>query len=116
MTSLYWLPEIADWRRALKSARGLSDADARWREFVALANHKIDFTQTNALDRAAQSAFSDVPPPGLTTRPVRLAILSSSTIDHLIPAIRVGAMRRGIWLQILRTEYAVWHLLGTYFE
>lgn len=114
MTSLYWLPEISDWRDALNSARQMSDVEKRWHDYVALANRNIDFIQTNALDRAAQSDFSEVPPPGLVTRPIRLAILSSSTTDHLIPAIRVGAMRRGIWLQVYSCDYGQYQqaLLG----
>src|SRR5262249_48050519 len=37
--------------------------------------------------------------------PVRLAILASSTVDHLPPAIRVAGLRRGLLIDIHRGTY-----------
>nr|WP_321985791.1 HAD-IIIC family phosphatase [uncultured Lichenicoccus sp.] len=37
--------------------------------------------------------------------PVRLGVLSSSTIDHLLPSLRVGALRHGIWLETQLGDY-----------
>ncbi|WP_428395480.1 HAD-IIIC family phosphatase [Lichenicoccus sp.] len=37
--------------------------------------------------------------------PVRLSILSSSTIDHLLPGLRVGALRHGLWLETQLGNY-----------
>ncbi len=36
---------------------------------------------------------------------MRLSILASSTVDHLLPALRVGALRHGIWLQTQLGDY-----------
>ena len=41
----------------------------------------------------------------LTTKPVRLAVLGSSTLTHLLPAIRVAGLRRGIWIDTYETDY-----------
>ena len=38
--------------------------------------------------------------------PVRLAILGSSTLAHLHAGIRVGALRRGLWVTTYETDYA----------
>jgi FkbH-like protein len=102
---LRWLvPPAARWSDAL---RGLGDqpSEANWQSLVGLANHAIDFIQTQQLDRRLQRLFGAGPPPGLATKPVRLAILSSSTTDHLLPSLRIGALRRGLWLSIYTGTY-----------
>jgi FkbH-like protein len=95
-SDLHWLPERPDWSIALK-AIGAADAPS-WAALRDLANARIDFLQTNSLDRKLQRLFGTEPPAGLDTKPIRLAILGSSTIDHLLPGLRVGALRRGLHL------------------
>ena len=72
---------------------------------MALANTRLDFTATTALADTLDRVFHDAPPPGLSTRPVRLAILGSSTFAHLHAAIRVGAALRGIWVTTYENDY-----------
>ena len=36
---------------------------------------------------------------------MRLAVLGSSTLTHLLPAIRVGGLRRNIWIETYEGEY-----------
>jgi FkbH-like protein len=43
--------------------------------------------------------------PGLATEPVRIAVLGSSTLAHLLPAMRFAAARRGIWLTTYECDY-----------
>ena len=102
MTELHWLPPIADWRPRLR-ALGTDPAKA-WDEAVALANGRINFVLTNALDEAARRVFPEGPS-GLATKPVRLAVLGSSTLTHLLPAIRVAGLRRGIWVETYEADY-----------
>ena len=102
MTDLHWLPPIADWRPRLR-ALGADPANA-WEEAVALANGRINFVLTNALDEAARRTFPQRPE-GLATKPVRLAVLGSSTLTHLLPAIRVAGLRRGIWVDTYEADY-----------
>ena len=109
--SLHWLPAEDGWRARLKVFRSESEASrAAWAEAIAIAKTRLDFTATNALDQAVQVRFAAGPPPGLATKPVRLAILGSSTTNHLVPAIRVAALRRGIWVTVYETDY------GQYFQ
>jgi FkbH-like protein len=109
--SLDWLPVDDGWRARLKTFRaGTGDTAEAWAEAVALANLRLDFTGTNALDQCVRERFHEGPPEGLGTQPVRLAILGSSTTQHLHAAIRVAALRRGIWLTIYGAEY------GQYFQ
>ena len=102
MTDLHWLPTIPDWRPRLRALG--SDPAKAWDEAVALANGRINFVLTNALDEATRRAFP-AGPAGLATKPVRLAVLGSSTLSHLLPAIRVAGLRRGIWVDTYETDY-----------
>jgi FkbH-like protein len=95
-SDLHWLPKRPDWSAALKAV-GASD-DAAWAELRDLANARVDFLETNSLDRKLQRLFASEPPKALGTKPVRLAILGSSTLDHLLPGLRVGALRKGLHL------------------
>ena len=102
---LYWLPAVEDWAARIgASERCEPDADA-WAQLVALARTRLDFLRISRLDRALVRLFGTEPPPGLTTRPVRLAVLGSSTTSHLTAAIRVAGLRRGLWIQVFEPDY-----------
>ncbi len=100
-TTLHWLPKEADWRARLATIAGPDG----WARAVALANTDIDFVRTNALDKRVRQALGDTPPPGLAAAPIRLAVLGSSTLTHLLPALRIAALRRGLWLDTFEGEY-----------
>ena len=102
MTSLYWLPEPADWRDRL---RAFGKGGAAWDEAVALANTRLDFIRTNALDQTVAAAFGGTAPKELATKPIRLALLGSSTMAHLHAAIRVAGLRRGLWIDLYENDY-----------
>jgi FkbH-like protein len=55
-----------------------------------------------------RKACPEGPPPDLATRPVRLAILSSSTVSHLLPAIRVGGLRLGLWIETYEAPFGAY--------
>jgi FkbH-like protein len=102
MMDLHWLPEMPDWRARL---RGLADGPGSpWENAVALAGARINFVLTNALDEMLRRVLS-TPPEGLATKPVRLAVLGSSTLTHLLPAIRVAGLRRSIWIDTYENDY-----------
>ena len=103
MTDLYWLPEAREWKS--NSFNDSSPSDSIWKELVGLAHGRLDLVQTIRLDKLLRRHFGENPPPGLSTKPVRLAVLASSTVAHLLPAIRVGGLRRDIWCQIYEAEY-----------
>jgi HAD superfamily phosphatase (TIGR01681 family) len=102
MTELHWLPEIPDWRARLRGLAG--GPGSIWDNAVALANARINFVLTNALDESLRRLLSG-PPEGLATKSVRLAVLGSSTLTHLLPAIRVAGLRRGIWIDTYENDY-----------
>jgi len=102
MVELYWLPRIEQWRERL---RRLGDAgDGVWDEAVALAGARLDALQTNALDTMSRRALTE-PPRTVGDKPVRLALLGSSTLAHLHPAIRVAGLRRRLWIETYENDY-----------
>ena len=103
MRQLYWLPPPADWRESLR-ALASSSGDI-WPGAIALANTRIDFTRTAALDSLVRGRHGQNPPAGLGTSPVRLAVFGSSTLAHLLPSIRVAGLRRGLWISTWENEY-----------
>ena len=101
---LYWLPIDPNWNAALTSIGDTPDIST-WAKLVGLANARLDLVRTIRLDRHLLRMFGAAPPPGLTTRPVRLAVLGSSTVDHLHAGIRVAALRRGLWVTTWQGNY-----------
>ena len=93
---MYWLPETADWTARLRAMSKSGTGD--WSTLTTLANARLGFMETIQLDRAVQKLTNGKSPEGIFGQPVRLAVLGSSTMENLLPGLRVGAMRRGMWL------------------
>ncbi len=109
MAGLHWLPEAQDWRPRLAAFA----AEPAWNGAVALANLRLDFVRTNALDATVRARLGTSPPTGWATRPVRLAVLGSATLAHLHAGIRVGGLRRGIHIETYENEYGqYWQEIG----
>jgi FkbH-like protein len=102
VTELHWLPPIPDWRQRLRALSG--DPATAWDSAVALANARLNFVLTNALDETVRRLLP-AGPETLTTKKVRLAVLGSSTLTHLLPAVRVAGLRRGIWIDTYENDY-----------
>jgi FkbH-like protein len=99
-----WLPADPEWNERISRIPEDGDAASRWVKLGIAAQKRIDFLQTAKLDRILRKAFPDGPP-SAAGKPLRLALLGSSTIKHLVPAIRVGALRHGVWVEIFEGEY-----------
>ncbi|MEZ5561161.1 MAG: HAD-IIIC family phosphatase [Pseudomonadales bacterium] len=92
----------------LKEAFACADSSSRWhslRSLCAGVDRTLDFLQTLQLDKAIQKA-AETSMPDLPRS--RLALLSSHTSDHLLPAIRVAALSRGIWIEIFKGDYGLY--------
>ncbi len=97
---LTWLPEATD-------ARGRLAALARAEDFaeaLRLANSRLDFVRTQALDQIVRRRWPDRPA-GFDGPGYRLALLSSSTTAHLPGALRIAALRAGLWLTVYEADY-----------
>ena len=91
-----WLPPHNDFRAALRSALDEPTDAVRLRALSALADHRLSFLEVAQLDRALSrvngSQASDI-------APLRLALLSSATVDQLLPGIRVAGLRRRLLIE-----------------
>jgi FkbH-like protein len=100
-TELHWLPRTSTWSRDLAL---IESGAAAWPALCSLARARIDALETRSLDRKRQRVVSG-PPEGMAGPPIRLAVLASSTVDHLLPAIRVAGMRRDMWIETYTPDY-----------
>jgi FkbH-like protein len=97
-----WLLPPVDFRRQLTDAvdlyRSGSGADA----LIALADQRLSFLETLQLDKALEKVVT-VPASCAT---LRLALLSSATVDHLLPGIRVAGWRRRLKVETYKGSFA----------
>lgn len=96
---LYWLPAPVAFSAAVAALRAAPDPDTA----RMLANQRLDFLQTRTLDRAVQG----LPDMGWTGE-LTLAVLGSGTLEHLLPAIRVAGLRRGLRVRCWQAPYGQW--------
>jgi FkbH-like protein len=105
---LSWLPRQTDWSASLRAAREAPASEAADR-LIELANCRIDFLQTAKLDRIVEQFGEPLWRTLNRTPPLRLALIGSSTLTHLIPGIRVAALRRGFHVEIFEGHYGMYH-------
>jgi FkbH-like protein len=99
---LSWLPVAGDFRGDLRAALDQAKPTDALDGLAALAARRLGFVETVQLDRAlARLDLKEAP--GFTS--VRLAILASSTVDHLPPAIRVAGLRRRLLIEVHSGAY-----------
>jgi len=95
MLDLHWFPSHPDLRGAV--ARLKSQLITRPEQLapavVQLANHRMDYLETLQFNRLAKAALDRTPEGWLQ---VRLALLGSSSVEHLLPPISIGGIRRRI--------------------
>jgi FkbH-like protein len=93
-TTMNWLPVAENFRERLRAANA---SDDRFNRLAELAQFRLGFLETIQLDNAVRAAAANVP---LDFQHVRLAVLSSSTIDHFAPPIRVAGLRRRLLVDV----------------
>jgi len=111
MDQLLWLAQHSNLGAAIGEAKRELDPIARLTEAARLAGYRRDFTQTMRIDRLATEGLravssGDASAPGL--RPLRIALLASHTVDHLVPAIRVAGLQRRLALSVHVAPYGMY--------
>ncbi|HKT17950.1 MAG TPA: HAD-IIIC family phosphatase [Stellaceae bacterium] len=98
MIELDWLPTHSGLAQAITAARALPAAE-RMTAAIALAGCRRDALATLRIDKLVQD---DGGAPGLPDgfQRRRLAVMASSTVEHLVPGIRVAALARRLLLDI----------------
>jgi FkbH-like protein len=108
IVDLYWLPQLAGGHHRLPE--NMCSSHASWPDLVSMAKSRLNFLQTNQLDRvllkraeAARASHADN-----DARAVRLAVLSSSTAEHLSAGIRVAGLRRSLAVEVYTGVYSLY--------
>jgi FkbH-like protein len=97
-----WLPIARDFRGELRAALDSAHPIDSLENLASLAAYQLGFLETIQLDRAVgQLGLKEAP--GFLQ--VRLAVLASSTVDHLSPAIRVAGLRRRMLINVHSGAY-----------
>src|ERR1700724_2974324 len=99
---LNWLPVPPDFPGSLRKALDTKDSAERLDKLASLAQFRLGFVETIQLGRALSELVLK-PMRGFSH--LRLAILASSTVDHLAPAIRVAGLRRGLLIDVYVGAY-----------
>jgi FkbH-like protein len=107
MNSLYaelqWLPRAPkEFAGRLKALRNGSRSLGR--EVQALASHALDLNQLTKLAKVIGKAQAEEESLEPLTR-FRLAVLSNSTMDLIVPALVASAARHGIALEVIQPSY-----------
>ncbi|MBA1264626.1 HAD-IIIC family phosphatase [Stutzerimonas stutzeri] len=111
MDQLLWLAEHPDLSAAIGEAKREPDPLARLAAATRLAGYRRDFTLTTRLDRLASEGLQAVANGGASAsglRPLRIALLASHTVDHLVPAIRVAGLQRRLALSVHVAPYGMY--------
>jgi FkbH-like protein len=103
--SLYWLNPIDNLAERIRATQNDIDNQSALKSFINLANSQMSFIKTQSLDLAFRRRFASVPPELLRRPTERFAILSSSSTSHLMPGIRMAALRRGCWIETYEPAY-----------
>ena len=97
-----WLPIAPDFRVDLGVALESPDPTDCLEKLTSLAQHQLGYLETLQLDRALGRLTRES---GSGFAIVRLALLASSTVNHLLPAIRVAGLRRRLMIEIYTGAY-----------
>lgn len=97
-----WLPLAADFRAGLREAQTMPNAAERIEKLASLAQHRLGFLETIQLARVLGESASES---GSGFSKVRLGVLASSTVDQLLPAIRVAGLRRRLLIDVYAGAY-----------
>ncbi len=107
MNSLYaelrWLPRVPPEFSERLRVLGRS-GDPLGRELQALASYALDLNQLTKLAKAIGKARGEGKHLNPLT-PFRLAVLSNSTVDLIVPALTATAARHGIALEVIQASY-----------
>jgi len=111
MDQLLWLAEHPDLSAAIGEVKREPDPLARLEATTRLANYRRDFTLATRLDRLASEGLQAVTNGEASVaglQPLRIALLASHTVDHLVPAIRVAGLQRGLALKVHVAPYGLY--------
>jgi FkbH-like protein len=107
MTVFSWLPQHPQLRDAIAALKRSDELPQRQLKALRqLTQYQLDLIQVLKLDAHLQRLEKQLVHQEQTYLPtLKLAILGSSTTDHLLPAIRIAALRHGLQVKLYNAPY-----------
>lgn len=102
---LYWLPAHPNFQEAIKALKATQGIQQQLEKLHQLVNYRLNFTQMLRLDRRLEQLTSQLGEDSLPLYQIKLAIVGSATVEHLIPAIRIAALQKGFLANIYTAPY-----------
>lgn len=97
-----WLPSSQEFRARFAAIDVLTDVHGRLEGLADLAKTKLSFLETVQIDSAlSKTAPSEAP----NFDRIRLAVLAGSTVEHLLPSIRVAGLRHRLRIETYAAGY-----------
>jgi FkbH-like protein len=90
MSQFDWLPLLSEPGGAIKAAVSLPSCEEQLSALAAIAGHQLGFLDVIQLDRAIVQAGSQT---SASLARVKIALIGSNTLDHLVAPIRVAGLR-----------------------
>ena len=97
-----WLPFPQNFKSDLNSARAIARPTEKIAALALLSGCRLSFIETIQLDRVLAETLAGADA-GIDV--VRLAMIGGPTLDHLLPPLRVAALRHGLPLQVTVSGY-----------
>ena len=91
------IPTTINFQQSFKAALANTDASKRLDALLNIAQGSLSFLDTIQLDKAVARTLNETTSDLMR---VRVAVLASCTIDHLLPAIRVAGLGRGLLIEV----------------
>ena len=101
---LTWLPPDPEWTDELRRLRAAAPDAEAWPRLLRLAGCRMSTVEAARLDRELGRQVALAGPPTSLER-VRVAMLGSATMHHLLAGLRIAGLRRGLWLEIYEGGY-----------
>lgn len=108
MNQLQWLPDHPDLNAALKEAKSLASPEGQLHAACTLSGYRRDFTATGRIDKLATAALKQFDAKASGLSKLKVAVLSSHSIEHLIPATRVAGLGRKLAIEFYIAPYGMY--------
>jgi FkbH-like protein len=108
MKQLQWLPDHPDLNAALKEAKELSSPEEQLRAACTLSGYRRDFTAAGRMDKLAITALKGCDAKAAGLSKLRVAVLGSHSVEHLVPATRAAGLGRKLAIDFYVAPYGMY--------
>ena len=99
---MFWLPTLSDFAARLEVAGQATDSREKLARLKRIAGYRLTYLESIQVERAIRELASE---PEISDAVVRVALMSSATVNHLAPAFTVQGLRYGYIVEVYSTPY-----------